>query len=101
MHNCKYIQYSLRFGCTKIVISDQGREFVNRVSQDLFALTKTILEEGERQCFLSGAQDELPIESNQLTNLMSTVLVACQTYLIHTGFSVPNADNGFSCSFMR
>jgi len=29
------------FGCTKIVISDQGRESVNRVSQDLFALTKT------------------------------------------------------------
>ena len=31
----------IRYGCTKIVISDQGREFVNRVSQDLFALTKT------------------------------------------------------------
>ena len=36
-----YIQYSIRFGCTNVVISDQGREFVNRVSQDLFALTKT------------------------------------------------------------
>ena len=36
-----YIQYSIRFGCTNVVISDQGREFVNCVSQDLFALTKT------------------------------------------------------------
>ena len=32
---------SLRYGCTKIVISDQGREFVNHVSQELFELTKT------------------------------------------------------------
>ena len=32
---------STRYGCTKIVISDQGREFVNGVSQNLFALTKT------------------------------------------------------------
>ena len=30
-----------RYGCTEIVISDQGREFVNRVTQDLFTLTKT------------------------------------------------------------
>ncbi|KAI6660697.1 Gag-pol fusion protein [Oopsacas minuta] len=30
-----------RFGCTQVVISDQGREFVNKVNQELFDLTKT------------------------------------------------------------
>ena len=30
-----------RYGCTKVVISDQGREFLNRVSQALFTMTKT------------------------------------------------------------
>ena len=30
-----------RFGCSKIIISDQGREFVNRVNQEMFELTKT------------------------------------------------------------
>ena len=28
--------YSLRFGCTKVVISDQGREFVNEINKTLF-----------------------------------------------------------------
>ena len=30
-----------RYGCTKITISDQGREFVNRVNESLFAQTRT------------------------------------------------------------
>ena len=30
-----------RYGCTKITISDQGREFVNKVSESLFERTKT------------------------------------------------------------
>ena len=30
-----------RFGCAKIIISDQGREFVNHVNQEMFELTKT------------------------------------------------------------
>ena len=30
-----------RFGCTQVVISDQGREFVNHVNQELFQITKT------------------------------------------------------------
>lgn len=30
-----------RYGCTKVIISDQGREFVNQVSQKLFKMTKT------------------------------------------------------------
>lgn len=30
-----------RFGCCKVIISDQGREFVNRVSQRLFEFTQT------------------------------------------------------------
>ncbi len=30
-----------RFGCAKVVISDQGREFVNRVNEYLFSITKT------------------------------------------------------------
>lgn len=32
---------SIRFGCTEIVISDQGHEFVDSVNQELFALMKT------------------------------------------------------------
>lgn len=35
------ILYIGRYGCTKITISDQGREFVNRVSESLFAQTRT------------------------------------------------------------
>ena len=30
-----------RYGCTEVLISDQGREFVNKVNQKLFELTKT------------------------------------------------------------
>ena len=30
-----------RYGCTKVLISDQGREFVNQVSHFLFSMTKT------------------------------------------------------------
>ncbi len=30
-----------RFGCAKVVISDQGREFVNQVNQYLFSITQT------------------------------------------------------------
>lgn len=33
--------YIYRHGCTKVVISDQGREFVNQVSSCLFSITKT------------------------------------------------------------
>ena len=36
-----YKLYIGRYGCTKITISDQGREFVNRVSESLFAQTRT------------------------------------------------------------
>ena len=31
-----------RYGCTKVIIFDQGREFVNQVSQKLFQMTKTV-----------------------------------------------------------
>lgn len=31
-----------RYGCTKVIISDQGREFVNQVNQKLFQMTKTV-----------------------------------------------------------
>ena len=30
-----------RFGCPNVIISDQGREFVNKVSRHLFAMTHT------------------------------------------------------------
>lgn len=30
-----------RYGCTRVVISDQGREFVNKVNKRLFGMTKT------------------------------------------------------------
>ena len=30
-----------RYGCTKVIISDQGREFVDQISQKLFQMTKT------------------------------------------------------------
>ena len=30
-----------RYGCAKVVISDQGREFVNEVNRKLFSITKT------------------------------------------------------------
>lgn len=33
--------FSLRFGSVKVVISDQGREFVNRLNKHLFKLTNT------------------------------------------------------------
>ena len=39
-HNFTY-QIFCRFGCPKIIISDQGREFVNEVSKHLFAKTQT------------------------------------------------------------
>ena len=29
------------YGCTKVVISDQGREFVNKVNHSLFKMTNT------------------------------------------------------------
>ena len=29
------------FGCCEVIISDQGREFVNKVKQQLFHLTQT------------------------------------------------------------
>ena len=41
MHTVFTLDDLIRYGCTKIVISDQGREFVNRVSQELFEMTKT------------------------------------------------------------
>ena len=33
--------FPCRYGCTKVLISDQGREFVNQVSRLLFLMTKT------------------------------------------------------------
>ena len=30
-----------RYGCCKVVISDQGREFVNKINRNLFKLTQT------------------------------------------------------------
>ena len=33
--------YTYRFGCCEVVISDQGREFVNKVKEALFELTGT------------------------------------------------------------
>ncbi len=35
------MQYFCRFGCAETVISDQGREFMNRLSEQLFKLTGT------------------------------------------------------------
>lgn len=32
----KLISYIYRYGCTKIIISDQGREFVNKLNRCLF-----------------------------------------------------------------
>ena len=37
--SCKFVY--CRYGCAKIVISDQGRELVNQVNRHLFTLTKT------------------------------------------------------------
>ena len=43
--SCHYICFcccfNYRYGCTKVVISDQGREFVNQVSRELYAMTET------------------------------------------------------------
>ncbi len=36
-----WYNYVYRFGCAKVVISDQGREFVNQVNQYLFSITQT------------------------------------------------------------
>lgn len=33
--------FDCRFGCAKVVISDQGREFINKVSRNLYSITKT------------------------------------------------------------
>ncbi len=30
-----------RFGCPHILITDQGREFINRLSSELYSITKT------------------------------------------------------------
>ena len=30
-----------RYGCCKIIISDQGREFINKLQEELFSLTGT------------------------------------------------------------
>ena len=37
---CYYI-ICIRFGCCEVIISDQGREFVNKVKEQLFRLTQT------------------------------------------------------------
>ena len=38
--NCTILTFSNRFGCCEVVlISDQGREFVNQVQTELFQLT--------------------------------------------------------------
>ena len=36
-----YCNFHSRFGCCEVVISDQGREFVNQVKEELFRLTGT------------------------------------------------------------
>ena len=36
-----YYFLCFRYGCAKVVISDQGREFVNKVYSCLFSITKT------------------------------------------------------------
>ena len=36
-----FIQTFCRFGCPAVIISDQGREFVNSVTDELFIKTKT------------------------------------------------------------
>lgn len=36
-----HIPFFCRYGCTKILISDQGREFVNKVNESLFQCFKT------------------------------------------------------------
>ena len=33
--------YTCRFGCCEVIISDQGREFVNKVKEELLQLTGT------------------------------------------------------------
>ena len=33
--------FTSRFGCCEVLISDQGREFVNEVQEELFRLTGT------------------------------------------------------------
>ena len=33
--------FDCRFGCAKVVISDQEREFINKVSRNLYSITKT------------------------------------------------------------
>ena len=35
------ISFSFRYGCTQILLSDQGREFVNKVNKHLFKRFKT------------------------------------------------------------
>ena len=37
---CYYI-LCIRFGCCEVIILDQGREFVNKVKEQLFRLTQT------------------------------------------------------------
>ena len=37
---CYYI-LRIRFGCCEVIISKQGREFVNKVKEQLFSLTQT------------------------------------------------------------
>lgn len=39
--HCNLYNFYVRYGCTKVVISDQGREFVNKVNQCLFKMTNT------------------------------------------------------------
>ena len=38
---CFLYGLSYRYGCPKSIISDQGREFVNKINQELFRLTNT------------------------------------------------------------
>ncbi len=40
-YDCNSFNGFYRYGCTKVVISDQGREFLNQVSQLLLTMTKT------------------------------------------------------------
>ena len=61
--------FTSRFGCCEVLISDQGREFVNEVQEELFRLT------GTEHCVTSAYHPQ----SNGLTERFNQTL---QTALI-------------------
>ena len=64
-----YSMFTSRFGCCEVLISDQGREFVNEVQEDLFRLA------GTEHCITSAYHPQ----SNGLTERFNQTL---QTALI-------------------